>query len=272
MSDAQKTAAAKALVQSQFGANAANYATSNVHAKGASLARVVELVKPQAHWNALDVATGAGHTALAFAPHVAHVIASDLTPQMLQEAAKLAAAQSLGNVTTQQADAEALPFADAAFDLVTCRIAPHHFPDIAMFVAEVWRVLKPGGTFALVDNVAPDAATTPGFAKAELRDADIAYNAFEKIRDPSHGRALTTAEWVEIVIDTGFVIAHQEHQPKAMDFDTWCRNMNVAAETVPRLAAMLTDAAPALRAFLQPSRSDAKLGFVLAELILIARK
>ena len=272
MSNIRQPDPSKALVQSQFGVNAANYATSNVHAKGASLARLIELVKPQRHWQALDVATGAGHTALAFAPHVAQVIASDLTPEMLQQAAKLAADKSITNVSTQLADAEALPFADATFDLVTCRIAPHHFPDIPVFVAEVWRTLKPGGTFALVDNVAPDLETTPGFTKAELRDADFSYNAFEKIRDPSHGRALTTAEWVEIVADTGFTVAHREHQPKAMDFAAWCKNMNVASDTVPRLEAMLREAAPALKAFLQPGDGDGKLGFVLAELILIARK
>src|SRR5205809_3910662 len=81
----------KSLVQQQFGAHAASYATSAVHAKGASLARLIELVKPARHWQALDVATGAGHTAAAFAPHVAGVIASDLTEEMLQESAKLAA-------------------------------------------------------------------------------------------------------------------------------------------------------------------------------------
>ena len=75
----------KSLVQQQFGAHAAAYATSVVHAKGASLGRLVELVKPESHWQALDIATGAGHTAAAFAPHVARVIASDITDEMLDE-------------------------------------------------------------------------------------------------------------------------------------------------------------------------------------------
>src|SRR5215831_6610108 len=76
----------KTLVQRQFGANAAKYATSRPHAQGASLSRLVEMVAPKAYWRAIDVATGAGHTAFAFAPHVAHVIASDLTVQMLHVA------------------------------------------------------------------------------------------------------------------------------------------------------------------------------------------
>src|SRR5262245_40916879 len=114
----------KSLVQQQFGAHAAAYATSAVHAKGASLGRLIELVKPQRHWRALDVATGAGHTAAAFAPHVAHVIAGDITAEMLEEAKKLAAARGLANMEAAVADAEALPFEDGRFDLVASRIAP----------------------------------------------------------------------------------------------------------------------------------------------------
>ena len=266
------TDTAKSLVQAQFGANAANYATSAVHAKGASLQRLVDLVAPKPDGSALDEATGAGHTALTFAPHVGTVIASDLTPEMLIETAKLATERGLKNVSTKQADAENLPFPDNHFDLVTSRIAPHHFPQIPAFVGEVARALKPGGTFALVDNVTPDAETQPGFSRAALHDAGILYNALEKIRDPSHGRALSTAEWREIVSDAGLKIRHVEHCPKAMDFDTWCRTMAVDAATVPRLAAMLDDAGPALQAFLKPSYVDGKRGFILTELILIATK
>ena len=68
----------KSLAQQRFGRAAADYATSEVHAKGASLTRLVELAEPKPHWRVLDVATGAGHTALAFASHVAKVTATDI--------------------------------------------------------------------------------------------------------------------------------------------------------------------------------------------------
>ena len=74
-----------ASVQSQFGRAAADYATSSVHAQGESLARIVELTAPKKTWEALDVATGAGHTAAIFAPHVASMIASDITDEMLHQ-------------------------------------------------------------------------------------------------------------------------------------------------------------------------------------------
>jgi ubiquinone/menaquinone biosynthesis C-methylase UbiE len=262
----------KDLVQQQFGAHAAAYATSSVHAKGASLGRLVELVKPERNWQALDIATGAGHTAAAFAPHVARVIASDLTEEMLQEAKKLAAAKGLANMEAARADAEALPFADASFDLVTCRIAAHHFPDVPTFVAEVWRVLGVGGTFALVDNISPDVESTPGFSAAELRDAALVYNAFEKIRDPSHGRCLGMAEWTEMLADTGFTVEHKERLPKEMEFQPWAERLGSDAVTIERLRSMLTDGTPALEAFLKPRQDEGKLWFTLDEAIVIARK
>src|SRR4029079_15027435 len=133
------------LVQKQFGVAAADYATSAVHASGPSLARLVALVPTQREWSALDVATEAGHTALAFAPLVARVVASDITDAMLHETEKLAAARGLTNVATAKGEAGKLPFADSSFDLVTCSIAAHHFPDASAFVADSFRVLKPGG-------------------------------------------------------------------------------------------------------------------------------
>jgi ubiquinone/menaquinone biosynthesis C-methylase UbiE len=262
----------KSLVQQQFGAHAAAYATSPVHAKGASLGRLVELVQPQPHWRALDIATGAGHTAAAFAPHVAHVIASDITDEMLEEARKLAAAKGLANIETAVADAEALPFADARFQLVTCRIAAHHFPDVGRFVAEVRRVLEPGATFALVDNISPDSASTPGFSAAELTDAAIAYNAFEKLRDKSHGRCLGLAEWRDVITAAGFDVLHHEILPKAMEFAPWAARMEADAATTARLRAMLEEGTPALEAFLKLRLDAGALWFNLDEAVVIARK
>lgn len=262
----------KTLIQQQFGANAAAYLTSTVHAKGASLGRLVELVQPQKDWVVLDIATGAGHTAAAFAPHVAKAVASDLTPEMLEQVKKLIAEKGFANMETAIADAESLPFPDASFNLVTCRIAPHHFSDIAAFLRETRRVLKPGGIFALVDNVSPDEETTPGFSEAQLSAAAAGYNAFEKLRDPSHGRALPTGEWLQEIDSAGLRLRHREHAPKSMDFASWVKTMNVPAATVPTLKTMLDDASPALKAFLKPSDEAGKIGFVLDELIAIAEK
>ncbi|HWK79360.1 MAG TPA: methyltransferase domain-containing protein, partial [Thermomicrobiales bacterium] len=146
---------AKARVLAQYGAVGDAYVRSTGFAVANDLARMVELARPVSTDRVLDIATGGGHVAVTFAPHVARVIASDLTPEILHHAAAYFAERGLANVETALADAEALPFPDDAFQIVTCRIAPHHFPDVPRFVAEAWRVLKPGGTFALVDNISP---------------------------------------------------------------------------------------------------------------------
>src|SRR6266705_421400 len=199
----------KSLVQEQFGATAAHYLTSKPHAKGKSLERLVELVQPQPAWRALDVATGAGHTAYAFAPHVARVWATDITEEMLALVRDEIAKRKLANVRVAYAKAEALPFEDQSFDLVTCRIAPHHFDSIAGFLDETRRVLKADGAFALVDNVVP-----PGSV------GDFA-NAFERFRDPSHLRAWTIEEWRQALARHRFHIAHEEVLSKEMNFAYW---------------------------------------------------
>lgn len=251
----------KEQVKAFFGANAAAYATSKVHAKGASLARLVELVQPQPHWRVLDVATAAGHTAFIFAPHVARVVATDITPQMLDVATKLAAERGITNVSFQEADAEALPFADGEFDLVTCRIAPHHFSHIDRFVAESARVLKAGGTLAVVDNISPEDET----ASAE-------YNAFEKLRDPSHGRCLSVEEWRRAFTRAGFDLRACETAPKEMEFESWADRMGVTDDIKAQLRTMLCNGAEATRAFLEPQERDGDTLFYLTEAILVGRK
>jgi len=259
----------KDLVQRQFGANAAKYATSRPHAQGASLSRLVEMVSPQAAWNGLDIATGAGHTALAFAPHVRQMVASDLTVQMLHVARGLARERNVANVVFAVAQAEQLPFADASLDLVTCRIAPHHFVDVAQFVDEVRRVLRPGGVFGLVDNVSPDAQVIDA-SDDELKQAADAYNAFEKLRDPSHVRCLTLTEWTAVIDAAALRIREVELQDKSMAFATWADQMQASARTKDQLRQMVFSGSPALQAFMRPQRGNEDFAFTLVEALIVA--
>src|SRR5689334_20021685 len=124
----------KKRVQAYFTRTAANYVQSASHRTGSDLKRLIELGEWQPEHYALDIATGGGHTALAVAPHVAVVTVTDLTPVMLEQAWAFLRAQGITNIHSQLADAEQLPFAAASFDRVTCRIAPHHFSDVAQAV------------------------------------------------------------------------------------------------------------------------------------------
>jgi SAM-dependent methyltransferase len=99
----------------------------------------------------LDVASGPGEPAISIAAAVAqdggHVTATDLVPEMLATAEQNARARGVTNIAFQHADAEALPFADAAFDAATCRFGVMLFPNTQQALREVRRVLKPNGQF-----------------------------------------------------------------------------------------------------------------------------
>jgi ubiquinone/menaquinone biosynthesis C-methylase UbiE len=245
------------LSQAQFGANAAEYLTSKPHAEGKSLDRLVALTRPQPHWHVLDVATGAGHTAYAFAPHVARVWASDITDEMLNLVRGELAKRELGNVRIAHAKAEALPFEDGAFDLVTCRVAPHHFDSIPSFLDETRRVLKRDGTFALVDNVVP-AGSVGHYI-----------NAFERFRDPSHLRAWTIDEWRSALKQHGFNATHEEVLSKQMDFAYWAGRYDAVMQAY--LRAMLEHATSAVKNVLEPQEKNGGLTFRLSEALFIAR-
>ncbi|WP_137043920.1 methyltransferase domain-containing protein [Pseudolabrys sp. FHR47] len=248
----------KTLVQEQFGKTAAHYLTSKPHALGKSLERLVALTSPQKDWRVLDIATGGGHVAYTFAPHVARVWATDITQEMLDMVKLEAAKRGLGNIRTTYAKAEALPFDDASFDLVTCRIAPHHFDSIPDFLAEAHRVLKNGGTLAIVDNVVPEGPVGDYI------------NAFERFRDPSHLRAWAMAEWRVAIKDAGFTLGHEEQIYKIMEFKSWAQRYD---DTMKRLLrAMLTETTPAVKAALEPQDEGDAFTFRLCEGVFIAAK
>lgn len=198
-------------VRAQFTATARHYVDSQVHAAGKDLARLVDMAQLTGRERLLDVATGAGHTALAFAPHVAYVVASDMTPRMLELAQELAQKRGATNVRVALAHAEALPFEDGSFDVVTCRVAPHHFADPQAFVREAARVLAAGGLFLLDDQMAPDDAELDEFV-----------NTFERWRDRSHVRAYAAREWIAWIEGSGLHVERvEEFDRGSYEFADW---------------------------------------------------
>lgn len=145
------------LVDQQFGQVAQAYLTSAVHAQGADLDALAALAQSVPQAKVLDLGCGGGHVSFAMAPHVAAVVAYDLSEDMLGVVAAEAARRGLAQLHTQAGRAEALPFDDAAFDIVATRFSAHHWYDVRKGLAEARRVLKPGGKPVIVDIVAPEA-------------------------------------------------------------------------------------------------------------------
>ncbi len=251
----------KNLIQQQFGGHADKYATSTVHARGESLARLLELTKPQAHWLALDVSTGAGHTALTFAPHVAQVTAVDLTPEMLQTASRLANERGITNIEFKSADAHALPFDDNTFDLITNRIALHHYSDARQAIAEMVRVCKSEGWVGFTDNVVPPEKVTAGHI-----------NHWEQMRDPSHHWEYPVARLEAMFTEAGVTIEHTQELEKEMEFEPWADRMGASTELKAQLRQWLANAPQAVQAWLKPRRDGERLFFTLHEVVLVGRK
>lgn len=229
----------KSLSQDRFRQFAEAYVTSETHATGKGLDRLLDIATLQPGWLVLDIATGGGHTALRFAPHVARVIASDLTPRMLEKARAFIDRE---NVSYAASDAENLAFADNTFDLITCRIAPHHFPDCFRFVQECARAAKPGGSVLIQDHVTPEDDRAARYI-----------DAFERLRDPSHHRAFAEYEWRGMFLDAGLRVDHVEIMSKpAGGFVKWAERQHCTPETIEKLQLMMAQAPRAVTAFMRP--------------------
>jgi ubiquinone/menaquinone biosynthesis C-methylase UbiE len=231
-------------VQERFGTYAQNYVTSAVHGASYTLDRLIELLEPLDHKWALDVATGGGHVALAMARKGAQVIASDLTAPMLQAARTHIGGQG-APMTYARVDGQHLPFADASLDIVTCRLAAHHFPNIRTFVSECARVVKPGGIVGIVDHC--------GAPKAD----DSRYvNAYEKLRDPSHVWEYSEKEWQAFFTEVGLQVQHSEVARTRLNFNWWTQMQNNDADTVQRLRIMLKQAPESVVRWLEPDMPE----------------
>lgn len=229
--------ATNAAIRQQFGAAAAAYATSAVHASGPDLAAMLETADLQGGERVLDLACGAGHTAMAFAARGAETVAVDLTPEMLGVASALAHERKIESITFREADAAALPFEAASFDLVVTRYAAHHFADPAAVLREAARVLRPGGRFLLVDTVAP-----------EYPALDTFLQSLELLRDDSHVRDWRASEWVRMLAGARFEAEVVARLAVALDGASWTARAQTSPSRVAMLKELFASASPARRA------------------------
>jgi ubiquinone/menaquinone biosynthesis C-methylase UbiE len=235
----------KARVQAYFSRTAASYVSSPSHSTGSDLKRLIEIGEWNPGFQAIDIATGGGHTALAVSPHVSQITVTDLTPAMLEQAKIFINAQGITNAHFQVADAENLPFGDSTFERATCRIAPHHFSDVPLAVSEIARVLKPHGLFLLIDSCVPGDA-----------EQDLFANKVEKWRDSSHVRSYTQAEWQTFFNKANLEIEQLELFRRAHDYEIWTERSQLPSTEKKRLEDYILSSSPALQNYFEVVKSD----------------
>ncbi len=193
-------------VHKRFGETAALVAEHQDRRAADTQARLHRLLSPKGDERAIDVGTGAGAIAIALAPLVREVVAVDLVPELLAEARKRAPA----NVELVEADATALPYELGSFDLACTARMLHHVPRPELVLAELNRVLRPGGTMLVVDQLAP----IDSLAAIEL-------NRFERARDPSTTRILADVDLRGLFESNGLVLSRSETVRETRDLEPY---------------------------------------------------
>ncbi|MEO8353885.1 MAG: class I SAM-dependent methyltransferase [Chthoniobacteraceae bacterium] len=248
--------------QEQFARQSRNYGRNHILADVRDIVEALGSIPLPAQMDVLDVATGGGHTGLHLASLGHRVTCSDLAPAMLERVREAAAERGL-SIETREHPAEALPYPDGSFDLVTSRVAPHHFSSPRDFVRESARVLRTGGYFLLIDGSIED-----GQFEAEAWSHEL-----EKLRDPSHARFLTPSQWRELCINAGLRVSRTNLQPmKQPDLEWYFETAGTPPENRAKVRRMIATAPVSVRHLFRLGEEEGRIVWWWQRLTLIARK
>jgi ubiquinone/menaquinone biosynthesis C-methylase UbiE len=224
-------------VVAQFDPKAQAYLTSSVHAAGPDLDRTRELaLHLPVRRSMLDVGCGAGHLGFALAPLFNQVVATDLSPSMLATVRRTAVQKGLPQIEVKQASAESLPFPDGSFDLVCSRYSAHHWHDVTAALREMRRVARPGGALLMIDLMGDESPLV-----------DTHLQSIELLRDPSHVRDYSPAQWRDLLKEAGIKLEHEAFWATRMDFDSWVERMRTPDASVAAIRGLLAGAAHEVR-------------------------
>ena len=224
------------------------------------IARLVEATGVGSDDRVLEVATGPGHVAFGFADSCEGVIGLDLTEAPLEIAREKRRERETGNVDFIRGDAETLPYPEGSFDVVVCRLALHHVERPGHVIEEMARVCRPNGTVAVEDLVVSEHA-----GRGEYQ------NTFERLRDPSHVRALPISELLGLVTEHGVDVDHVETGVLIQEVEEWLTNAQTPDSQATEVREMIRRDADEDLSGTRPFRRDGELYFVQRTAIVAGR-
>jgi ubiquinone/menaquinone biosynthesis C-methylase UbiE len=233
----------QSLVKNNFGSKALNYRLSPTHSNLDDLERMINFLKPKHNDIILDVATGTGHTAIAFAKANSRVIAIDITKEMLLQA-KIASKQAnVDNMSFLEADAHNLPFRDNVFDIVACRFAVHHFYNAQKALKEMCRVLKSQAKFYILDCSVIDGDKT---------EREI--NRLEALRYNSHVYSFSKRQWLKLLKDLPLEIKNVDYLKRQYKLPEWFDRMGTTNDNRQKIFELLNNLPESSKIFYQFSQ------------------
>jgi ubiquinone/menaquinone biosynthesis C-methylase UbiE len=248
--------------QEQFAKQSHRYGRGHILENIEDVKEALELISLPKCGHVLDVATGGGHTGLYLASLGHEVVLADIARAMLERASKTAQERGL-RVKTQEHPAEVFPYPDSTFDLVTCRVAAHHFSSPPEFVKETARVLKPGGWFLLIDGSVAD----------DEPEAEEWLHKVEKLRDPSHNRFVTPGNWSKLCETNALrTVSVKLHPFKQPDLNWYFETAATSAPNREAVLELIRTAPESARRLFSLGREDEKIVWWWQRLTLVAQK
>jgi ubiquinone/menaquinone biosynthesis C-methylase UbiE len=248
-------------IRAQFGRMADVYARMRQTTDEKSLNALVSISGADAKARVLDVACGPGFLTMAFAARCGSAVGCDATEPFLVMARAEAAQRGLDNIEFRSGNAEALPFEDGTFNLVSCRAAFHHFARPDKVLAQMTRVCAPGGRLLVADML---SSADP--AQAEF------HNRIDRLVDPTHVRALSSAEFDEIFGAARLAVRFKTDVPIDIEVDEWLAHGGPDAATETQVRELVEAAVDTDRGGLNIRRKDGVLWFTYPTMVSVLER
>jgi SAM-dependent methyltransferase len=245
------------VVVNEFSHQSQTFDRAAVMSSAEALGALLDLLPAGAAGRWLEVACGTGVVARALAGRVDEVVGIDLAEAMLAVGRGEARSAGLENVRFEAGDATALEVADASFDGAVTRFSLHHIPVPGRVIAELARVVRPGGWVILADHVTEQDGAAAAW-----------HQEIERLRDPSHWSCLTPVRIRALAERAGLECDEEQLIPFALDFDEWLTRSSAgaSADVADLISFCLAERAtgtPSFRVLERDSRRQLELAYSL---------